>query len=482
MQPKLEKVFVCGNCGNERPKWEGRCSACDSWNSFSETVVDRSGSSSSITTAARQNPQELSSISTDDHPRLALSSKEMNRVLGGGIVPGTVALLAGDPGIGKSTMLLRLAADVAHDSGPALYVSGEESPSQLKMRADRMALHGNGLHILHTSELDDIVAIVEQNPFVLVVVDSIQTVQTASISSGAGSIAQIKECARILIHLAKTKGIPMLFTGHVTKGGDIAGPKVLEHLVDVVLYLEGDQINAWRIVRAVKNRFGSTNEVGVFEMVERGLIDVDDPSGALLSERARGAVGSTIVPVIEGTRPLLIEVQALTSPTSLPSPRRVATGIDTNRLLLVCAVLSRRLGVRLADQDVLVNVAGGLRISEPAADLGVALSIISSMRDTAVYGRLAAFGEIGLSGELRRVSHTRSRVYEAERLGFSKCILPSKPDGSWSLGPDTRIALRPVGTVAEAVAFSLGKDRPTGVLQRRVDWPEPRMRPSDIHE
>ena len=482
MQSKLEKVFVCGNCGNERPKWEGRCSACDSWNSFIEKVVDRSGSPSPLDTATRPKPQELSSVRADDQPRLALSSKEMNRVLGGGIVPGAVALLAGDPGIGKSTMLLRLAAEAAHDSGPALYVSGEESPRQLKMRADRMGLLGNGLHILQTNDLNDIVANVERRPSVLVVVDSIQTVQTASISSAAGSIAQIKECARVLIQLAKTKGIPMVFTGHVTKGGDIAGPKVLEHLVDVVLYLEGDQINAWRIVRAVKNRFGSTNEVGVFEMIERGLIDVHDPSGALLSERARGAVGSTIVPVIEGTRPLLIEVQALTSPTSLPAPRRVATGIDTNRLLLVCAVLSRRLGVRLADQDVLVNVAGGLRITEPAADLGVALSIISSLRDTAVYGGLAAFGEIGLSGEVRRVSHTRGRVHEAQRLGFSECIVPSKPNDRWIHDPDTRIAVRPVATVAEAVAFSLGKDRPSDALQPRGDWPGPRTRSSNIHE
>jgi DNA repair protein RadA/Sms len=399
--------------------------------------------------------------------RIELSSPELNRVLGGGIVPGSVALLAGDPGIGKSTMLLRVAADVAMSSGRTLYVSGEESAGQIKMRADRMGLPGTDLHLLQTNDLDDIVSSIEKDKPVLVVVDSIQTVGSTSISAGAGSVAQIRECARVLIQLAKTRGIPTILTGHMTKSGDIAGPKVLEHLVDVVLYLEGDQINAWRLLRAVKNRFGATNEVGVFEMVEEGLTDVRDPSSALLSERVHGAIGSAVVPVIEGTRPLLIEVQALTSPTTLPVPRRVATGIDTNRLLLVCAVLARRLGVKLADQDVLVNVAGGLRISEPAVDLGVALAIVSSLRGTAVAGGLAAVGEIGLSSEIRRVSQIQNRIGEAARLGLTDCIVPAKSSSTEPISHDG-ISVKPVTTLAEAIALSLTKDRGRPPIDSRV--------------
>lgn len=466
-QSKIKTVFVCENCGNERPKWEGQCPACETWNSLVEMSVGQNSFAPRVDIEGQASSVELSSVSVDDEPRIELSSPELNRVLGGGIVPGSVALLAGDPGIGKSTMLLRVAADVATSGGRTLYVSGEESAAQIKMRADRMELPGDGLHLLQTNDLNDIISNIEKNRPVLLVVDSIQTVHTTSISAGPGSVAQIRECARVLIQLAKTRGIPTILTGHMTKSGDIAGPKVLEHLVDIVLYLEGDQINAWRLLRAVKNRFGSTNEVGVFEMIQQGLVDVRDPSSALLSGRVHGAIGSTIVPVIEGTRPLLIEVQALTSPTTLPVPRRVATGIDANRLLLVCAVLSRRLGVKLADQDVLVNVAGGLRISEPAVDLGVALAIVSSLRDTAVAGGLAAVGEIGLSSEVRRVSQIQNRVIEAARLGLTDCIVPAKSSSTTPVSYDG-IAVRPVTTLAEAIALSLAKDRGRPPIDARV--------------
>jgi len=466
-QSKIKTVFVCENCGNKRPKWEGQCPACETWNSLVEMRVEQNSFSPRVDFVGQVSSVELSSVSTDSEPRIELSSPELNRVLGGGIVPGSVALLAGDPGIGKSTMLLRVAADVATSGGRTLYVSGEESAAQIKMRADRMELPGEGLHLLQTNDLNDIISSIEKDRPVLVVVDSIQTVNSTSISAGPGSVAQIRECTRVLIQLAKTRSIPTILAGHMTKSGDIAGPKVLEHLVDVVLYLEGDQINAWRLLRAVKNRFGSTNEVGVFEMIEQGLVDVRDPSSALLSERVHGAIGSTIVPVIEGTRPLLIEVQALTSPTTLPVPRRVGTGIDTNRLLLVCAVLSRRLGVKLADQDVLVNVAGGLRISEPAVDLGVALAIVSSLRDMAVAGGLAAVGEIGLSGEVRRVSQIQNRVTEAARLGLTDCIVPAKSSSTAPVSYEG-IAIRPVTTLAEAIALSLAKDRGRPPIDARV--------------
>lgn len=466
-QAKTKTVFVCENCGNERPKWEGQCPACEAWNTLVEMKVGQNTFAGLTEFAEHAMPEELSSVSVDREPRIGLSSLELNRVLGGGIVPGSVALLAGDPGIGKSTMLLRVAADVAGSRGRTLYVSGEESAAQIKMRANRMGLSGKNLHLLQTNDLNDVVSAIERDRPILVVVDSIQTVHSTSLSAGAGSVAQIRECARVLIQLAKSRSIPTILTGHVTKGGDIAGPKVLEHLVDTVLYLEGDQINAWRLLRAVKNRFGSTNEVGVFEMVEQGLIDVHDPSSTLLSERVHGAIGSTIVPVIEGTRPLLVEVQALTTPTTLPVPRRVATGIDNNRLLLVCAVLTRRLGVKLADQDVLVNIAGGLRINEPAADLGVALAIVSSLRDTPVAGGLATVGEIGLSSEVRRVSQLQNRVGEAARLGLTECIVPAKASDSPTVAYEG-LAVKPVTTLAEAIALSLVKDRGRPPIDVRV--------------
>ena len=455
---KTRSVYVCDRCGNESPKWEGRCPSCGEWNTLAEVRQDRGAARNGPRTTATAVPaRELSQVSTEDLPRLQSSSAELNRVLGDGVVPGSVTLIAGDPGIGKSTLLLRLAADIALASGKALYVTGEESMAQVKLRADRMGVSGQDLILLQSTSLQEVLQHLDDIRPALAVVDSIQTVYEESMESTPGSVAQIRECTRALIDWAKSSGVPVVLTGHVTKGGDIAGPRVLEHMVDVVLYLEGDPISSWRLLRAVKNRFGSTNEVGVFEMVDRGLVDVEDPSSVFMSERREGAVGSVVVATLEGSRPLLIEVQALTSPSLLPAPRRVATGIDVNRLLLVCAVLSRRAGMSLANQDVVVNVTGGLRISEPAADLGVALAIASSLRDVPLAQNLAAIGEVGLSGEVRRVAQLDRRVAEVARLGLERCVVPAGRQGETKgrAGTDTTW----VDTLSQALAASIPKIR-----------------------
>ena len=444
--------FVCESCGNESPKWEGRCPWCGEWNTLVEVRQEALGSPHARLAGGSTLPaQELSQVSAEELPRIRLSSGEVDRVLGGGIVPGSVVLIAGDPGIGKSTLLLGVAADIACSVGQTLYVTGEESMAQVRMRADRLGISGKGLLLLQSTALDEVMSHLERSRPVLAMVDSIQTIYDDSLGSTAGSVAQIRECTRTLMGWAKAQGVPLILTGHVTKGGDIAGPRVLEHMVDVVLYMEGDPVSSWRLLRAVKNRFGSTNEIGVFEMADRGLIEVEDPSRAFLSERREGAVGSIVVPTLEGSRPLLVEVQALTSPSALPTPRRVATGIDFNRLLLVSAVLTRRIGVSLANQDVVVNVTGGLRVSDPAADLGVALAIVSSMRNAPLSRQVAAIGEIGLTGEVRSVPQIQRRIAEAARLGLQECLIPATRQGI-----DTKdqggLAITPVGTLAQAVA------------------------------
>ena len=429
--PKTRKAYVCDSCGNESPKWEGRCPSCGEWNTLGEVpVATGSGRQKGWSISPATPPTELSQVSTEGLPRLPSSSDELNRVLGGGIVPGSVTLVAGDPGIGKSTLLLRLASDIAGAGGKVLYVTGEESMAQVKMRADRLGIPGQGLFLLQSTALGQVMEYLEDARPSLAIVDSIQTLYDDSLPSGAGSVAQIRECTRALTEWAKAKGVPVVLTGHVTKGGEIAGPRVLEHMVDVVLYLEGDPLSSWRLLRTVKNRFGATNEVGVFSMEEQGLVDVRDPSRAFLSERRSGAVGSVVVATLEGTRPLLVEVQALTSPSMLPAPRRVATGVDLNRLLLVCAVLTRRVRMSLTDQDVIVNVTGGLKIGEPAADLGMALAIVSSLRNAPVASDLAAIGELGLSGELRAVPQLARRVAEAGRLGLTRCLVPVTGGGA----------------------------------------------------
>ena len=443
---KPKTVYVCDSCGAESPKWEGRCPSCGQWNTLAE--FKQGASDRRHWTGASAPAVELSEVQTDDVPRISVGSQELNRVLGGGIVPGSVTLVAGDPGIGKSTLLLRLASDAASALGGCLYVTGEESASQIRMRADRLGLPGKGLYILQATELAEIRAELATRRPPLVVVDSIQTLSDGASSSSPGSSTQIRECTRALLEWAKSEGAPVVITGHVTKGGDIAGPRVLEHMVDVVLYMEGDPISSWRLLRSAKNRFGSTNELGVFEMRSEGLVDVPDPSQVFLGERRKDAVGSVVVATIEGTRPLLVEVQALTNPSLLPAPRRVATGVDFNRLLLVCAVLTRRTGVSLADQDVVVSVTGGLRITEPAADLGIALAVASSMRNAPIPSGLVAFGEIGLAGEIRAVPQAERRIAEAERLGLTRHVSAHSSGNGAGAG-------RSVGTLGEALSYAI---------------------------
>ena len=454
-RPKAKTVYICDSCGNESPKWEGRCPSCGEWNTMAEFRQDsREARGKGWTGATTLPATELSRVSAERLPRRQFSSEEVNRVLGSGIVPGSLVLVAGDPGIGKSTLLLRMAADIASSGGQALYVTGEESMAQVRMRADRLGISGERLFILQATALDEVMGHLAEIAPAFAVVDSIQTVYDDSVASTAGSVAQIRECTRALMEWAKAKGVPIVLSGHVTKGGDISGPRVLEHMVDVVLYMEGDPISSWRLLRAVKNRFGSTNEVGVFEMAGRGLVEVPDPSKAFLSERTEGAVGSVVVATLEGSRPMLVEVQALTSPSVLPTPRRVATGIDFNRLLLVCAVLTRRVGMSLANEDVVVNVTGGLRIGEPAADLGLALAIASSLRNVPVAPQLAAVGEVGLSGEVRRVPQLERRLDEVSRLGLRECLVPGSSKRGSGEAADRAIA-RPVSTVAEALSKGL---------------------------
>jgi DNA repair protein RadA/Sms len=454
---RVKTAFVCEQCGHIFPKWSGRCSECGTWNSVVETRVEegRDKRAVGVSLVPTSEPQSLPTISADGFQRIAVPMGELNRVLGGGIVPGSVVLISGDPGIGKSTLLLQVSSLLVRQGGPVLYVSGEESAQQIKMRADRLGISDDQLYVLSEINLEQIVSHIERlNPH-LAVVDSIQSVYTEELTSAAGGVSQVKGCAATLLRLAKASGVPIFIVGHVTKAGAIAGPRVLEHIVDTVLYLEGDRFHAYRLLRSVKNRFGSTNEVGVFEMANQGLIEVTNPSEAFLAERLSTAAGSAIAVTMEGTRPLLVEIQALASTTSFGLPRRTANGVDFNRLLLLVAVLSKRVGLRLSDQDVFVNVVGGLRVNEPAADLAVAVAIASSFRDVPVAADLAVVGEIGLSGELRAVSQLSRRLSEAAKLGFRRCLLPKGTRRKKDL--PSEIEIIGVRSVAEALEVALVK-------------------------
>jgi DNA repair protein RadA/Sms len=393
-------------------------------------------------------PQELSQVEIEAKDRKAIPLSEFNRVLGGGLVAGTLVLVSGDPGIGKSTLLLQAAASMADERHRVVYVTGEETAQQIKLRAQRLGLEGEGLFILAETDLDAVIEQAEQAEPALVVIDSIQTVYIPGLESAAGSISQVRDCTMRLMQWAKIRGVPVFISGHVTKEGAIAGPRVLEHIVDVVLYLEGEPFSAYRLLRCVKNRFGSTNEVGVFEMKEEGMVEVANPSLAFLSQRDASTVGSAVVPVIEGSRPLLVEIQALTTVNSFGQPRRTANGVDFNRLLLVTAVLSRRVGLKLGNQDIIVNVTGGLKVGEPASDLGMALAIASSYRDAEVAPQTAAVGEVGLSGELRPAAQMDRRLSEAARLGFTRCIIP-KTGAKVNAPKDMELII--AGTLREAV-------------------------------
>ncbi len=408
-------------------KWMGRCPDCGEWNTLEESRIRESAMALGGTGAdslQASSPLALPDIPSEPSRRIVLENAELNRVLGGGIVPGSGILVGGDPGIGKSTLLIQTAAEVARKVGRVLYVSAEESAYQIGQRASRLGLDEGGLLILADTILEQILAQIGQVRPSLVIVDSVQAIHSSASGSAAGSVAQVRDCAAHLLRQARQLNIPLFLVGHVTKEGAIAGPRVLEHMVDAVLQLEGERFHAYRLLHSVKNRFGSTNEVGVFEMTERGMAPVANPSAMFLAERLANAAGSAIAVPMEGSRPLLVEVQALASPTAFSQPRRTGNGVDFNRLLLVTAVLSKRLGLSLSAQDIFVNVIGGLRIGEPAADLAIAAAITSSYRNVPVAAEAALIGEIGLSGELRSVSQLALRLHEAAKLGFARAIVP----------------------------------------------------------
>lgn len=421
---KATTKFVCQQCGMESPKWLGKCPECGEWNSFIETVIPTTKKGFSIRTSFTASPQKLSQIKSADLKRIETNISEFDRVLGGGLVSGSVVLVAGEPGIGKSTLMLELGDKVG-----ALYISGEESLHQLKLRAERLRIKGEKLDFLSETDVDVILETIKnfkKEDFRILIVDSIQTLTTQDLTSSAGSIGQVRECASKLLRMAKSSNIAVFLIGHVTKEGALAGPKILEHMVDTVLSLEGEKFGAFRLLRTTKNRFGATDEVGVFEMSDKGMIGIENPSKLFLAQRQKSVPGSVIVATMEGTRPVLVEIQALVTPTQLAIPRRVVSGVDYNRLQLITAVLSKRLGLPLGNFDVLVNVAGGLRIEEPAADLGVALAIYSSFKNLALDPKMVVFGELGLLGEIRNVSQANQRIKEAKRLGFVQIISPEK--------------------------------------------------------
>lgn len=433
---KTSTKWVCQQCGYTSPAYLGRCPGCETWHSMVETVEERRPASASASGAGRvsrpqQHAQRLDSVGSAAIDRIPVPIAEFDRVLGGGLVPGSLVLVGGDPGIGKSTLVLQVASELAaSDAGPVLYVSAEESTQQLKLRADRLGVNHPDLWVLSETDLDRVLLEAEERDPGLLVIDSIQTVYLDNMSSAAGSVSQVRECTARLMQWAKPRGIPVMIIGHVTKEGTIAGPRVLEHMVDAVLYLEGERHQQYRILRGVKNRFGSTDEVGVFEMADVGMREVTNPSEAFLEGRGEQATGSAVAITIEGTRPILVEMQALTTATAFGLPRRSANGVDTNRLQLLVAVLQKRVGVSLGNQDIYANVVGGLRVVEPASDLALALAVTSSYRDVAVDKGTAVVGEIGLSGELRSVSQLDRRINEARRLGFNRVIAPGADSGS----------------------------------------------------
>ena len=453
---KARVRYVCQTCGAASHRWAGQCKGCGEWNTMVETVVQPRQEPTSLRAwMPVSQPQSLPDIKADQFQRLPVANGELSRVLGGGVVPGSVVLIGGDPGIGKSTLLLQASAQLADGQEPVLYISGEESVHQIKMRADRLGLQQSTLYVVSEVSLDQILGHIEQLGPRLVVVDSIQAISSEELESSAGSVSQVKACATALLRLAKARGIPLFLVGHVTKAGAIAGPRVLEHIVDAVLYLEGDRFHTYRLLRGVKNRFGSTHEVGVFEMTEQGMVEVANPSEAFLAERLPNTSGSSIAVTMEGTRPLLVEIQALASTTSFGQPRRTANGVDFNRLLLLVAVLSKRVGLRLFDQDVFVNVVGGLRISEPAADLALALAIASSFQNRPLPSDLAAVGEVGLSGEIRTVGHLTRRLNEAAKLGFSRCIVPATHRALGDVPSGMEVI--PARSLADALASAMGR-------------------------
>jgi DNA repair protein RadA/Sms len=422
---KIKVHFVCQECGFDSPKWLGKCSGCEAWNSMVEETFSKSEGKRLHPTSSGVKPRPITEVDNLPVPRLATGVGEFDRVLGGGIVPGALILIGGDPGIGKSTMLLQVACSVSQTYGTVLYVSGEESAAQTKMRAERLNKLSEKLLIMTETNLDEITAAANHLKPSLMIIDSIQTMYSPDVPSAPGSVGQVRESTGKLLRLAKESGIPIAIIGHVTKEGNIAGPRILEHMVDVVLYFEGEKSYVFRVLRAIKNRFGSTHESGIFSMEEEGLMEVKNPSGLLLSERAESAPGSVVLACMEGVRPLLIEIQALVSTTCFGMPRRMAAGFDYNRLILLMAVLEKRVGLMLNNQDAYVNAVGGIRITEPAADLAVILAVASSFRNVSLDAQTVVMGEVGLTGEVRMVSRVDVRISEAANMGFKKFVIPT---------------------------------------------------------
>jgi DNA repair protein RadA/Sms len=451
--PKTRTHYVCQQCGHEAIRWLGRCPDCGVWNSLTEElVVDRPARAAGAAVApAGLAPRPVTEISLDDHQRAPCGMLEFDRVLGGGCVPGSVVLIGGDPGIGKSTLLMQVAARLGEARGTTLYVTGEESPQQVRMRAERLGTLSERLLLTAETDLDVIEAHLQRLRPDFVVLDSIQTAHDPSLSSAPATVSQLRSCCARMTRLAKSSGTAVFLVGHVTKEGAIAGPRVLEHMVDTVLYFEGDRFQTHRILRSVKNRFGSTDEIGIFVMRETGLAEVANASEWMLAQRPGERPGSAVVSVIEGTRPLLVEVQALVSRSYSPTPRRMATGLDYNRVCMILAVLEKRCGLRLADKDVYVNVPGGIRVIEPAADLGIAVALVSSYRDAPVDASLVVAGEVGLSGEVRAVQQTEKRLREAERLGFARALAAGYLPRPGSIGMETI----PVTELREALQIAL---------------------------
>jgi DNA repair protein RadA/Sms len=450
---KLITRYVCQSCGYVSPRWIGKCPNCTEWNTFVEEAPPSPSARRTSGTLSKLDPVSIDEVESSDTPRMCVGIQEFDRVLGGGLVAGSLILLGGDPGIGKSTLMMQMALRLSEQA--VLYVTGEESVHQIKLRADRLNA-GSARHIklLAETNLDLILDVIERGEPDLVIVDSIQTMYRPGLESAPGSVSQVRESTALLLRLAKTKGIPIFVVGHVTKEGVIAGPRVIEHMVDTVLQFEGEAHYSYRMLRSLKNRFGSTNEIGIFEMHDTGLREVQNPSEVFLSERNYGSSGSTVVASIEGSRPILVEVQALVTSSSYGMPQRTTTGVDVRRLALLLAVLEKRVGLVLGQQDVFVNIAGGIRIEEPAVDLGIAVSIVSSLRDVPADSGSVAVGEIGLGGEIRTISQIEKRVQEAAKLGFKRIIVPQ--NNRKALKENSDIEIVGVDRVEKAIDAMLG--------------------------
>lgn len=446
-------TFFCQACGHQSPRWLGRCPDCGRWNSLKEErLPSQARGRPAMVKAVTSKATPIGEIELVGEHRRKTGISEFDRVLGGGVIPGSVVLIGGDPGIGKTTLLLQALPRLAQDGVGVLYVSGEESPRQIRMRGQRLGIESPSLYILAETSFEEILKTIHELQPGAIVVDSIQTVYTEQITSAPGSISQIQEVAAQLMWLAKRSGVPVFIIGHVTKEGAIAGPRLLEHIVDTVLYFEGDRGHSYRILRAVKNRFGSTNEIGVFEMKETGLEEVGNPSELFLAERPERSTGSVVVSSLEGTRPILVELQALVSPTGYPMPKRMANGVEVNRMALLLAVMEKRLGIHLASQDVYVNVVGGIQLEEPAIDLGIVCAVTSSLRECPIDSKTVVMGEMGLSGEVRAISQTELRIREAAKMGFRRCVLPARNLAKLdSIDTLEMVGVRDVGEALDAV-------------------------------